>query len=101
MLRRIVPGITQREGHRGWVGMDAEARKNPAEGKLFSLAVMVELLRLICCVLTMCYLFAKFYICISYLIFTTDEVGNVISPILQTGKLSLREVQILANLCSY
>ena len=40
MLQTIVPGRTQREGHRAWVGIDAEARKNP-EVTLFNLVVIV------------------------------------------------------------
>ena len=48
MLQTIVSGRTQREGHRVWVGIDTEARKNPAEGRLFSLVVIVESLRLVC-----------------------------------------------------
>lgn len=48
LLQTTVPGRTQREGHRAWVGIDSEARKNPAEGRLFSLVVIVESLWLVC-----------------------------------------------------
>ena len=45
----------------------------------------------------MCYHFAKFCIYTSYLIPPADDIDNVITPILQTGKLNFQEAPVVPD----